>query len=194
MRARLAIASAEVSCELREIVLRDKAPEFVAASPKATVPVLIASDQILEESLEIMRWALEQYDPENWLGMPDEGAALIERADGPFKTALDRYKYASRHTDVDVGAEKAKAGRFLLELDDRLDNDRFLFGELPSLADMAILPFVRQFAHVDLKWFQSQSWTALSAWLEAFKASDRFARIMKKYPKWQAGDPITRFP
>ena len=192
MRARLAIASAGVQVELREIVLRDKAPEFLAASPKATVPVVVDGDRVIEESFDVMLWALGQNDPEGWLSRQDD--ALIAQADGPFKTALDRYKYASRYDDVDASAERSAAALFLADLDKRLASNGWLMDDQPRLSDMAILPFVRQFAHVDLDWFTAQPWPHLITWLNRFKSSPRFLGIMQKYPRWNAGDPVTMFP
>lgn len=187
MRARLALASAGITTELREILLRDKAPALIAASPKATVPVLVG-DTVIDESLDIMLWALRENDPEGWLDMPAEGHALIARSDTEFKPALDAYKY-KRDPD-----QRATAAVFLNSLDQRLTDQPYLFGQTATLADMAILTFVRQFAFVDKPWFDAQPWPHLSAWLEVFIASARFADIMQKYPKWQAGDPVTLFP
>ncbi|NNE80639.1 MAG: glutathione S-transferase [Silicimonas sp.] len=194
MRARLAVQSAGITVELREILLRDKPAEFLQASPKGTVPVLQADGRVIEESLDLMLWALNQNDPEDWLAMPGHGYDLIEEADGPFKSALDRYKYTSRHVDVDIGAEQHKAGLFLHQLDRSLKDRAFLFGDRPRLADMAILPFVRQFAHVDLDWFNAQPWPGVSSWLADFKSSDRFGAIMKKHPQWQPGQAPVAFP
>lgn len=194
MRARLAIASAGIRVELREIVLRDKAPEMLAASPKGTVPVLVDQGQVIEESFDIMLWALSQNDPEGWLDMPAAGHDLIAVADGPFKQALDRTKYASRHPESQASVERKKASVFLREIDARLKTGSYLFGPRPTLADMAILPFVRQFAMIDKDWFNSQPWPALCAWLDRFLTSDRFTAIMDKRPKWVAGDPATLFP
>ena len=193
MRARLAIAAAGLTVELREIVLRDKAPEFVETFPNATVPGLILPDgYTIPESLEIMHWALDQNDPENWRRGDAEESDLIAQADGPFKSALDHYKYASRHPDIDAAEERAAGLAFLHALEPRLTPN--LFGAAPTLADMAILPFVRQFAHVDIDWFRAQAIPATIAWLDRFLAMPRFAAIMTKYPKWQAGDPPTVFP
>ena len=194
MRARLAIASAGVAVELREILLRDKPEAFLQASPKGTVPVVVDGTTVIEESLDVMLWALRQNDPEGWLDMPGTGFDLIEDADGPFKRALDRTKYAVQYPEVDVETERAKAGAFLLKLNAQLYEKPYLFGETPRLADMAILPFVRQFAHTDLGWFTSQPWPHVTRWLEAFKASDRFQSIMTKYPQWHPGDAPTAFP
>ena len=190
MRARLAVQSAGIEVELREIVLRDKAPEFLAASPKGTVPVLVDGDTVIEESRDVMLWALSRRDPEGWLGMPAEGQALIDQADGPFKQALDRTKYHTRYDDADPEDERAKAMAWL----DTLQPDPWLFGDQPSVADFAILPFVRQFAMIDKARFDVEASGLVSDWLERFLGSDRFAAIMPKLPKWQAGDAVTLFP
>lgn len=198
MRARLAISASGVTCELREIVLRDKAPEFLITSPKATVPVLIDDGQVIEESIDIIFWALGRSDPEGWLE-PEVGTlevmqSLIAEGDGPFKDHLDRYKYASRHEDVDSDDEREAAGEFLFKLDQLLSDRAYLFGSRISLADMALAPFVRQFANVDREWFDVQPWPNLLRWLTEFLESERFQSIMEKYPKWQAGEPMTVFP
>lgn len=198
MRARLALVSAGTQVELREVLLRDKAPEFLAASPSATVPTLVEDDgTVLDESLDIMRWALDSNDPEGWL-TPDSGSlldmlALIEDMDGAFKTHLDRYKYANRYADCDPLTERARASEILTGLERRLAATGWLFGARASLADMAILPFIRQFANVDRGWFDGADWPALKRWLEDFESSDGFAEIMPKYTQWQAGDPVTVF-
>ena len=179
MRARLAVASSGITVELREVVLRDKPAAFFAASPSATVPCLETTDGVIDESLEIMIWALRQNDPEGWLDMPDTD--LITTCDGPFKTALDRYKYPTRYPDADPEHNRAAACEFLGTLNRQIDQQAYLFGAVPTLADMAILPFIRQFAHVDLEWFQAQDWTAVIGWLERFKTSERFAAIMPKF-------------
>ncbi len=199
MRARLALLASGVTCELREIVLRDKAPEFLAASPKGTVPVVVTqAGDVIEQSLDVMRWALEQNDPGGWLGSDvaaaEEMDGLISECDGPFKDSLDRYKYANRYDGADPMAERGKAEVFLRKLDRRLAGSAYLLGPDISLADMAIVPFVRQFANVDRAWFDAQDWHHLIGWLEAFLASDRFEAIFKKYPRWQAGDAPTVFP
>lgn len=194
MRARLAIQAAGVTCELREIVLRDKAPEFLAASPKGTVPVVIADGVVIEESFDVMLWALRQNDPQDWLDMPDAGYDLIKTSDGPFKANLDRTKYASRYPDMDVSEARNGASEFLHQLDKQLTGQTWLYGDRPCLADFAILPFVRQFANIDRDWFNAQGWDHLIGWLDRFLTSDAFASIMTKYPKWVAGDTPTQFP
>ena len=193
MRARLALLVSGIGVDLREIVLRDKAPEFLEASPDGTVPLLVLADgTIICESLDIMLWAMDQADPENWAATRDASLALIETADGPFKTALDGYKYAAQG-DTATDHRTVAAG-FIDELETRLTGTANLTRAVPGLADAAIAPFVRQFAHVDLDWFSAQDWPQVNRWLSEFKASRRFAAIMGKYPRWQAGDPATKFP
>lgn len=187
MRARLAIASSGLAPEHREIVLRDKAPEFLKASPKGTVPVVVSDGTVIEESLVVMKWALGQSDPENLLAMPDTGHALIEQNDTSFKRALDRTKYSSR-VDSDPEVERANAQPFLETLAQQLGENDYLFGARASLADLAILPFIRQFAHIDRGRFDLDAPGAVKHWLDRFLHSDRFTSIMQKYPKWQAGD------
>ncbi len=188
MRARLAIMSAGVTVELREILLRDKPQAFLQTSVSGTVPALRAEDQILDESLDIMIWALKQNDPQQLLKMPEEGWDLIATNDGPFKAALDHTKYATRYPELDVKAERAKAASYLLSLNDQLKGRQWLFGDRPTLADLALLPFVRQFAHIDRAWFDAQAWPGLIAWLDRFLESEIFARIMNKYTPWSEGD------
>jgi glutathione S-transferase len=194
MRARLALASAGVQVELREILLRDKAPEFLATSPSGTVPCLQTGDRVLDESRDIMMWALAQNDPESWLDMPHAGHALIDMIEGPFKRALDRYKYSTRYDDADKLAEREIASRYLHQLDERLTGRDWLFGDAPTLADMAILPFVRQFAMTDKAWFDAQDWRGLHAWLTLFLESERLAQVMSKYQVWKSGDEPIHFP
>lgn len=191
MRARLALAVSGTTTELREIVLRDKAPAFLDASPSGTVPCLVNEGGVIDESLDIMLWALRRRDPEGWLNMSNAGHEWVARADGPFKYALDRTKYATRYPDEEPSAHRDQAAAFLTELDAVID--QWIFDH-PTLADFAILPFVRQFAFIDKPWFDAQPWPNLHAWLERFLRSDRFAAIMDKYPKWAEGDAPTFFP
>ena len=191
MRARLALVASGTATELREIVLRDKAPAFLAASPSGTVPCLVMEQTVIDESLDIMIWALTCSDPEGLLDMPEGGHTWIARADGPFKHALDRTKYATRYPDEDPNIHRNQAAAFLTELDAAVD---LWIYDRPTLADIAILPFVRQFAFIDKAWFDAQPWPNLRAWLHRFLTSDRFAAIMGKYPKWADGDTPIIFP
>jgi glutathione S-transferase len=191
MRARLAIAAAGITVELREVVLRDKPAAFLAASDSGTVPCLVTDQGNIDESLDIMKWALARNDTDHWLDMRDTGWDLIMRADGPFKDALDRTKYASRYSDTDAKEQREIAAEFLTELDSRIAVWIF---ERPSIADFAILPFVRQFAFIDKPWFDAQPWPNLQGWLDRFLATDQFENIMLKYPQWSEGDAPTFFP
>lgn len=197
MRARLALAAAEQACELREVALKNKPAEMLAASPKGTVPVLLPGDgTVLEQSLDVMLWALRRNDPLRWLE-PDAGAlpdmlALVAECDDSFKPLLDRYKYPARHAD---GGEPAReqGAQFLRDLDDRLSASPQLTGGHPTLADAALMPFVRQFAMVDAAWFAAQPWPRLQTWLDGWTGSALFERVMGKYAPWKTGEPGVRF-
>ena len=191
IRARLALASAGVEVELREVALRYKPEAFLAASPSGTVPCLVTDNGVIDESLDIMLWALRQRDPGGWLAMPEEGFEWISRTDGPFKAALDRTKYADRYPRTDPEEQRDLAAGFLSDLDRQIDG--WIFGR-PTLADYAILPFVRQFAFVDKAWFDARPWPDLQAWMERFLASERFGQVMEKHAPWQEGDPPVLFP
>lgn len=193
MRARLAVQSSGVQVELREILLRDKPETFLATSASGTVPCLDTGTDIIDESFDIMRWALAQADPSGWLNMPADGYDLVTQTDGPFKTALDHYKYHTRHPDRTRETAQGVAATFLHQLNTMLEGQDWLFGT-QCLADMAILPFVRQFANTDRAWFDSQDWPHLLAWLNRFTDSIEFAAIMTKYAPWQAGTDGVNFP
>lgn len=193
MRARLALMSAGIEVELREVILRDKPGALLEASPKGTVPVLVNDQQVIDESRDIMIWALRQNDPEHLLEMPAEGEAWIDTIDGPFKTALDRYKYANRFAGSDSTQERARAAEILATVDAQLTTRKWLFGDAPTLADLATITFVRQYAHVDRAWFDSQNWSGVRGWLDRFLDSERFAAIMSKYPQWTPESPVTLF-
>jgi len=189
MRARLALAASGQVCELREVVLKNKPRGLLQASPKGTVPVLVLpGGRVLEQSLDIMLWALARHDPEGWL-TPGQGdvqgmLALIAECDGPFKYALDRCKYPSRYPEADTDAERAKAVAWLGTLEARLAAQPHLFGGHAALADMAIAPFVRQFAGIDADWWVAQPWHQLQAWLAAWQASPLLGSVMHKQPAW----------
>ena len=188
MRARLALSVSGQAHEHREILLRDKPAAMLAASPKATVPVLVLPDgQVIDESLDIMLWALRQNDPQNWLE-PNQAdmRAVIAQCDGPFKQALDAYKYAR-----DPKAQeppRALAADFIAQLERRLTADAFLFGKSLALADAAILPFVRQFAAVEPARFARQPWPRVQRWLADITNSVRFENIMQKHEIWRKSE------
>jgi glutathione S-transferase len=192
MRARLAIAVSGLAVELREVKLSAKPPAMLEASPKGTVPVLVLPDgAVIEQSLEVMRWALAQNDPEGWLERDDP--ALIERNDGPFKHDLDRYKYPERHGS-DALAHRESGLAVLADLDARLAQDGQLCGKTRGVADMAVMPFVRQFAATDPVWFESQPLPHVQRWLAGHLESELFARVMGNFVPWREGDLPVVFP
>ncbi|MBW4553516.1 MAG: glutathione S-transferase [Aphanocapsa sp. GSE-SYN-MK-11-07L] len=199
MRSRLALAVSGQVCELREVALRDKPQAMLAASPKGTVPVLIDREgNVLDESLDIMRWALEQHDPAGWL-VPEQGSldqmlTLIAQFDQGFKYHLDRYKYAVRYPGVEAQVHRAEGAVYLEQLNAQLRTTTYLFGNQAALADMAIAPFVRQFALADSDWFSQQPWPNLQVWLAEWLNSNLYSRIMQKYPQWMPNQPGVIFP
>ncbi|PNA01020.1 MULTISPECIES: glutathione S-transferase [unclassified Pseudomonas] len=181
MRARMALRYSGVPVEIVEVSLKAKPAEMLAISPKGTVPVLDAGGQVIDESLEIMRWALAQNDPDNWLlGGDSRIAELIEANDQVFKVHLNRYKYAERYPEQPMEVYRAEGALFLQKLDELLEGRDYLLAGHPSLADIALLPFVRQFAHVDRDWFAQTPYVRLQAWLQRFLESELFTGIMKK--------------
>jgi glutathione S-transferase len=186
MRARLALAASGTRCELREVRLSAKPPAMLAASPKGTVPVLVLpGGTVVDESLDIMRWALAINDPEGWLERDDTD--LIAMNDGPFKHDLNRYKYPERH-GADPCAHRERGLAFLCELDGRLAGSAQLCGTARGLADAAIMPFVRQFAAVDRGWFDAQPLPHLASWLDGHLRSPLFGTIMLRVPEWSPCD------
>lgn len=185
IRARMALALAQIPCLLHEVSLRDKPAALLQASPKATVPVLVKPDgRVIDQSLDIMQWALQQHDPAHWL-QPEDGAfadllACVHSCDSTFKQALDRYKYPSRHPqDLPLAARNA-ASAWLTTLDHQLATSGHVLGTRDSLADAAIFPFVRQFAAVDPPWWAAQPWPHLQAWLQRWLDSALFNQVMRK--------------
>ena len=213
MRARLALAVSAQACALREVVLRNKPAALLAASAKATVPVLVLPDgEVIDQSLDIMLWALRLNDPARWLNPPeatlDDMLQLIAGNDGDFKRQLDRYKYPNRYPDEaksDVEtfalAQRDLGAGWLAGLESKLASTAtatatatakasataapaWLYGARASLADIAVLPFVRQFAHTDPLWFAAQNWPHLRLWLSNFEASALYLGVMVKQPAW----------
>jgi glutathione S-transferase len=181
MRARMALRYSGVPVDIIEVSLKAKPAEMLAISPKGTVPVLDAGGRVIDESLEIMRWALAQHDPQGWLLDGDSRIAeLIEANDQGFKVHLNRYKYAERYPEQPMEVYRAEGALFLQRLDELLTDRDYLLTDHPSLADIALLPFVRQFAHVDREWFAQTPYVRLQAWLQRFLESELFTSIMKK--------------
>jgi glutathione S-transferase len=183
MRARMALGVSGIVYQAVEVSLRAKPPELLAISPKGTVPVMqLANGTVLEQSLDIMRWALAQNDPEGWLTAADasEISHWISLCDDTFKPLLDRYKYANRHPELEMEEHRQRAVfAFILPLEDALQAKRDK-GYRPSFADVAMFPFVRQFAAVDQKWFDEQPLPHLQSWLSKWLESELFLAIMKK--------------
>lgn len=195
IRARLAVAASRQQVVLREVVLRDKPQAMLDVSGKGTVPVLVLeSGTVLDESLDIMRWALERNDPLGWLENWQGPARWIAENDGAFKHWLDRYKYADRYPEGTAQDYRQQGQVFLTRLDQHLATTAWLNGNQPGVDDIAVFPFVRQFAAVDPAWFARSPYPALQAWLQHWLDSEVFASVMRKYPQWQPADPETFFP
>ena len=180
IRARWALLSSNVKVELREVILKDKPDEFLKLSNSGTVPCLQSRDNIIDESIDIMIWALKKNDPDGWLEMPDKGYSLIDDVEKKFKPNLDKTKYAARYPQNDNKVSRGLAIYYLIDLDKKIKGD-FIFGKQPKLVDVAIFPFVRQFANIDINWFNEFGWKRLKGWLEAFVESKMFDKSQKKF-------------
>ena len=181
MRARLALRYSGVPVRIIEVSLKAKPAEMLALSPKGTVPVLSVEGRVIEESLEIMQWALAQHDPDDWLLQGDPAVlALIAENDQVFKHHLNRYKYAERYLEQPMEHYRAEGEVFLQKLEGLLAEREYLLAEHLSLADAALAPFVRQFAHVDREWFAGTAYDRLQAWLHRFLESPLFTAVMAK--------------
>lgn len=186
MRARMAIWAANIQVEVREISLREKPAHLLQISPKGTVPVLQLPDgTVLEQSLDIMQWVLVQSDPQGWLNADPEAVnALITINDGDFKKALDRYKYPDRYPEHAQQVYREQGEQFLQRLEAALEQHDYLLGDKPSMADVAIFPFIRQFAAVDAEWFACSAYPKLRDWLEGWLQSPLFEKVMQKFPTY----------
>lgn len=191
----MALAAAEVRCELREILLRDKPSAMLEASAKGTVPVVVLPDRVLDQSLDVMNWALGERDPLLWTEEPqEEAAALLRDNDGPFKHHLDRYKYSARDETLDAHHERDQAAVYIARLETRLVEHAYLTGDRARRADVALFPFVRQFAGVDKDYWQHAPFPNTRRWLERWCASPLFERCMHKSPPWRRDDEPVFFP
>ncbi|AVD84142.1 glutathione S-transferase [Pseudomonas sp. SWI6] len=185
MRARLALRYAGCDVQVCEVAMKDKPAELLALSPKGTVPVLDTGSAVLEESLDIMRWALQQHDPQDWQLRGDPAAArqaegLIERNDREFKAQVNLYKYAERHPQHSRQHYRQQAEPWLAELEQLLQARPYLLADHPSLADAALLPLMRQFAGVEPQWFAEAAYPRVRSWLEGWLASDLFKAVMAR--------------
>lgn len=185
MRARMALSYAGIPVEIREISLRNKPLAMLEISPKGTVPVLQVGELVIEQSLEIMKWALSQSDKNGWLNNLAASEALIATNDGPFKRLLDQYKYPDRYPYQTITDTLNQALEIcLLPFEQRLQSSRYLLGDQMSLADVATFPFIRQFSMVDAAWFEKSSLDHLKKWLNERIESDLFLGVMQKHPTW----------
>ena len=197
MRARLGLLFADLPVELREITLKNKPAKMLAISPKGTVPVLqLADGVVIEESRDIMEWALEQQDPQELMNPKTlhQGNTLIEQNDQEFKHWLDRYKYTDRHLEITQTEYRKKGEAFLQILEELLTKNTYLLGDSVTIADIGIMPFVRQFAHVDRDVFYSLPYPKLQIWLKNWLAHPLFIQAMTKFQPWQDGDEPLIFP
>jgi len=197
MRARLGVLFAGLQVELREVTLKNKPAQMLAISPKGTVPVLrLADGTVIDESRDIMVWALEQQDPQGLLDATvlDQANALIEQNDNEFKYWLDRYKYADRHVEMTQAEYRQRGEAFLQVLESLLETRAYLLGENPTIADIGVMPFVRQFAHVDRDVFSQLPYPNLQRWLQGWLENPLFLQTMIKLPVWQEGDEVVVFP
>lgn len=190
MRARMALDVAAIPVEHREVLLRDKPTAMLDASVKGTVPVLVTEAGVIDESLDIMLWALEQNDPDHWLVSGAQDRADADAFLAVFKNQLDRYKYASRYDpSIARGAVDPDYRRHALAtlttLAAPLKSAPYLRGGCPRLVDIATFPFIRQFAAVEPAWWAASAPDGMAHWLTHWMQSDRFKRIMAKYPVWQ---------
>ncbi len=192
MRARMALTVSQTPVRLREVLLKDKPDEMIAASAKGTVPVLVDGDEIIDESIAVMAWALAKNDPEGWLASVND--PLIAENDGPFKHHLDRYKYSTRYAGADREEHRGEAMTFIEKLETRLKNAPFLSGEARSFADIAIFPFIRQFRIADEAWFDAAPVSNVHTWLRGLIDGDLFQSVMKKYPLWKETGEEVGFP
>lgn len=211
IRARIAIFKAQQTIMLRDVVLSNKPDEMIAASPKATVPVLVLNDDsVIEESLEVMLWALEKNDPNNLLhslnkcenengnrydskNTLDEMLALIHIFDDEFKVCLEQYKCAKRYKEINLIDCRIACESFIQMLENRLTSHLFLMSNQESLADIALLPFIRQFARVERQWYLQSPYPKVKQWLNNYLQSSMFTKVMAKYPLWLENHEVVLF-
>ena len=199
MRARIAIFKAKQTVQLRDVVLSNKPAEMIAASPKATVPVLVLPDGVVvDESLAVMLWALNETDPEDLLHKQNEHSLLamlelINTFDTEFKAYLEQYKCAKRYKENNIDECRALCEQLIQVLEDRLKNHNFLLSDRESLADIALLPFIRQFARVERQWYLQSPYPNVRNWLNNYLQSPMFTKVMAKYPLWLDNHEVVLF-
>jgi glutathione S-transferase len=188
----MALAYSGITVEIREISLREKPASMLAISPKGTVPVLHSEGLVIEQSYDIMKWALRQSDPDQWLSTETESLIdeWVAKNDGPFKKLLDQYKYPDRYPTIALEETLSQAVVFFLgPINEQLKTNRYLLGSKISLADIALFPFVRQFAMVDPDWIDQSGLNFLKQWLNEHIESPLFLSVMQKYPTWHDPTP-----
>jgi len=200
MRARMAIHTSQIKCELREVLLRNKPKEMISISPKGTVPVLLLDDgTMIEESIDIMKWSFSLNDPllilKEYQEKKNEMDRLIQLFDSSFKNYLDRYKYSNRYENEDPIGNRDLAIQILDAIEGQINNHNLLYGDRFSFVDMAILPFVRQFRIADTDWFDNDmALPKIQQWLNKFLNSDLYLAVMNKYKVWENNAPVVYFP
>ena len=196
MRARMAIHISSQKCEIREVLLRDKPPSMLEYSSKGTVPVLVLqSGEVIDESLDVIDWALNLNDPDNWQRSKDNKKTkeLIKINDGEFKHHLDRYKYSKRYDDEDPEFHRKKCLSFIEKVNSELQNSKYIFDDAISYIDISLLPFIRQFRIADNEWFDELPYENVKSWLSNFLNSELLESIMSKHDLWKEGDEVTIF-
>ena len=196
MRARMAIHISSQKCEIREVLLRDKPPSMLEYSSKGTVPVLVLqSGEVIDESLDVIDWALNLNDPDNWQRSKDNENTkeLIKINDGEFKHHLDRYKYSKRYDNEDPEFHRKKCLKFIEKINSELQNSKYIFDDEISYIDISLLPFIRQFRIADNEWFDELPYENVKSWLSNFLNSELLKSIMSKYDLWKEGDEVTIF-
>jgi glutathione S-transferase len=197
IRARMTIAYSGILVELREVFLNNKPASMIEASPKGTVPVLLLpDDRVIDESFDVMRWALDQHDPDSWWqnGLADETRNLVAENDFQFKAHLDHYKYSERFPAQPKVHYRVQAETFLLKLEGHLSHRQYLLADELTFSDVAIFPFIRQFVFVDKPWFDQAPYPNLQKWLQSLLDSPLFLNVMHKIPAWRIGDEAIHFP
>lgn len=186
MRARMTLKYAGIQVEHREISLRNKPQSMLLVSPKGTVPVLCIDELVLDQSLDIMHWALERSDPDGWMGVDEEATqGWLQKNDGPFKTLLDQYKYPNRFPDLKQEDVMSSAIDLMLQpMEIALQSREYLMGKKMSLVDVAIFPFIRQLAAVNPQRFEELPFPSVTAWLNQHLESELFNSVMEKHPTW----------
>ena len=188
----MTLSYSKISVEHREVLLSNKPQAMLDISSKATVPILsLAGGIVLDESRDIMRWALKQYDPQCWWceELAESIDQLIDKNDASFKAELDRYKYSERFPERSKSYYRIRGETFLMQLEQLLADQPYLLGQQITMADIALFPFIRQFAMVDLDWFDQAPYPKLKLWLQDFLATSLFLGVMTKMPAWQDDDP-----